>query len=235
MTSSGGDYGFMPNYSTISGTSINTVQLSGGATVAFGSGANVYVGQNYAGSGPRLESHIADVIKSKDLLQQFDVESNDFARLVKVISRYGGNVNQLKKEMRATKLITDAKFLNDAEFEELIDKNYVTIPSKKHPERTYRLSEDSYQQVGVYEEGKELCRLCAMSESYDDITNDQFTDIDRFINRVMAVKNDENYVIDHSNIYMSSMGGKTITRAELKGKGGFLLPKVQKVMAKLRN
>lgn len=230
------DYGYTMT-SSVSGSSIYLnapVQLSGMAVV-FGSGANMYTNANYGGQGPRLESHMADVIKSKDLLQQFDVDSNDFARLVKVITRYGGNVNQLKKEMRATKLITDAKFLNDKEFEELIDKNYVTITSKKHPERTYRLSEQSYEQIQVFEEGKELCRLCALPESYDDITKDQFTDIDRFINRVMAVKNDENYVIDHSNIYMSDLNIRALSRKDLKRKGNFLLPKLQKIVAKMTN
>lgn len=203
----------------MSGSTYNQIGISGQVVGISGLDFHyhtTYTNPNYAGSGPNLESHMADVIKSRDLLQTMDIESNDFARLVKVISRYGGNIQQLKKEMRATKLITDSKFLNDKEFEELIDTNHVTIPSKKHPERSYRLSEDSYQQILVLEDGKELCKLCALPDSYDDITRDTFTDIDRFVNRVMAVKNDEDYVIDNSNIYKITNNQNEISRADLK-------------------
>jgi hypothetical protein len=121
-----------------------------------------------------------------------DLDNEQLAKLREILSSVR-DVDELKRNKRASELVK--KWITPEEWEELLTKNQVTIPSKLHKNRTFVVYEDPQRKVDLYE-GKRLTHIiCGITADPD------FPDGDQVLNKIIAIKEDEYRYIKNSNVY----------------------------------
>jgi len=133
------------------------------------------------------------------------------------------NKQEADKELNAAKLVKE--WLTKEEWDMLIQHGYVHIQSKINKKRYYIVFEDPDKKVKVIHRNKvgkagiineknktkeyhdvikheQIMELCGIVVKTDKYSRDQFTDWDKMLTKIMAIKSDEDYYLENSQRYL---------------------------------
>ncbi len=115
------------------------------------------------------------------------------------------NDKELAKEVNGAQLV--GKWLTREERRQLSQFGCVVVQSKKHPERQYIIPEDPESRVGLVEDGIVKTMLCGII-TVSDREGNRFVMGDKFLTKVMALKENEDYYC--KTAIPSSSGGTAV-------------------------
>lgn len=131
-----------------------------------------------------------------------DLDNHDMKTLLGILNRVPPE--DIKKNKRAADLVK--KWLTPEEWKELLETSKVTIHSKKHKGRYYEISAQPSERVGIFEEKHGrwgvginskpvlIASACGVDSVYG------MADGDKFLNKVIAIKEDEDGYLKRSNV-----------------------------------
>ena len=176
--------GLGPTILTISGAPIN---FSGNVFRADGSGDIIFQGSRAPPSIIKYESEITDTEQVAPIIKKLDEKEMS---VLKSLLHYK-TPEQLKQLTNAYDMVK--RWLSEKEWNQLKEKGYIGIKSTRFKGRVYR----------VYQENRKIQFQDADGKTKEMCTNPDFSFCsgDRFLDKVVALKTDEDYVIKHSNIF----------------------------------
>lgn len=119
-----------------------------------------------------------------------ELDDEQFQKLKSIVLKVSPDL--IRKNKRAADLVK--KWLTEEEWKELLYSSKITIYSKKHKNRRYVVHADPMKRVEMFNKNRFFASACGVDSVYE------MADGDKFLNKVLALKEDEDGYLAKSNV-----------------------------------
>lgn len=119
-----------------------------------------------------------------------ELDDKQFQTLKSILLKVSPDL--IRKNKRAADLVK--KWLTEEEWKELLYFSKITIYSKKHKNRRYVVHADPMKRVEMFNKNRFFASACGVDSVYE------MADGDKFLNKVLALKEDEDGYLAKSNV-----------------------------------